>query len=87
MSRGRYMIEASYTSCCFCEKPHPPLGKKTYPFDPRWEFKKAVREFASEYGIKELRFNRSGDHGATGIIHTPCKHQEWQWLRIGWAFA
>lgn len=85
MNLDRYIITAEYTSCCFCNKPRFP-SSKSYPLRPRWNFRKAAREYASQHGIYNLFFNKASTHSAVGRADIPCQHCDKQYVRIEWAF-
>ena len=86
MNLDRYVITASYATCCFCDKPELPSSKQSYAFKPRWQFAKAVKEYASDNNIHGLVMNGTSDHSAIGLIDTPCKHQQQQTVRLEWEF-
>jgi len=77
-------IVAGYSSCCFCDKPDLPPGPPV-PCQPRFEFRKAAREYAAAHGLRIVRWWR-GKSAAAELAY-PCQHRQVQQVCLNWTFA
>ena len=87
LKSARAQLTVHYADGCFCERR---LGDgacvKEGPvveMEPRFEFKKAVKKWAEELNVTDLKFNKT-DKSALGTFAESCRHRAQQTVRFGW---
>ena len=80
-------IQATYTTCCFCELPELGLGEPV-PMEPSFQFKRAATRLAEALGLENLQMStRTSGRCATAELNVPCKHRDRQYVRLEWIGA
>ena len=73
-------ITASYTSCCFCDKPDLPPGTP-FSTEPRFNFRKAASRYMRKHKLTLISW---GKH-KTACVLSPatCQHGQ-RFVRLDW---
>ncbi len=78
----RAQITANIERGCFCKFPDLPPGQ-IVPYYPRFEFVKAVKDYAKKHNLEIYWINgKSGNRAAFTFIKIPCQHRDKQSVRI-----
>lgn len=75
-------VVARRQSGCFCAVPALPIGEPV-PYRPRFNFRRAVQDYARTHGIENLQFHPRMKV-ATGEWVRPCDHRQAQAIGFGW---
>ena len=76
-------ITASYQTCCFCDKKQYPAGPPVQYY-PRFQFRKAAKEYASVHGLTIVSWGHNGDKSALAETNEACVHFPNNRVRLDW---
>ena len=79
-------ITISYQICCFCDKPIYPVGKPV-DYYPRFQFRKAAKEYAENHNLTIFQWGHNGDKNALAYTGLACNHNEDNIVRIDWSIV
>ena len=78
------IIQANYTSCCFCDKPPLPDGEP-FETEPRFEFKKAAIRYADKHHLTIIQ-GKTRDKVAIAKSNHICTHGQ-NYVRLDWGLC
>ena len=84
MQNVKAKITIDYTTCCFCDKLVFPCGEPV-DFRPRFNFRKAVREYAINHGLTVFQWGKYKT--ALAYTNQNCSHFDNNIVRLDWTTA